>query len=359
MSHNKKVLFLCPYPVRHAPSQRFRVELYERYLQEAGIKYSIASFIDEATWNILYKGGSAPQKAWGVIKGYLKRIRTVLFDAPRYDYIFVHREAAPLGPPVFEWIVSKLWGKKMIFDFDDAIWIPNTTAENKMVSMVKAFWKTGYNCKWSYKVSGGNKYLCEYAAQYNNNVVLVPTCVDTELFHNKTKEHTAGKVTVGWTGSHSTLFYLDELIPILQELQQELDFNFLVIANRDPQLPLKNYQFVPWNESTEVTDLLKMDVGVMPLTADKWSEGKCGFKLIQYMSLGIPAIASPVGVNSEIVDHGINSFLATDTTEWKDGLRKLVTDLELRRSMGAEGRRKIVSSYSIQSQKDKFISLFS
>lgn len=239
MSQNIKVLFFCPYPVRHAPSQRFRVELYERYLKEAGIDYKIASFIDEATWNILYKGGSAPQKAWGVVKGYLKRIKTALFDVHGYDYAFVHREAAPLGPPVFEWIVSRLWRKKMIFDFDDAIWIPNTTAENKMVSLIKAFWKTKYNCKWSYKVSGGNRYLCDYAAQYNRNVVLVPTCVDTELFHNKTKEHTEGKVTVGWTGSHSTLFYLDEILPVLQELQQELDFNFLLIANRDPQLQLK------------------------------------------------------------------------------------------------------------------------
>lgn len=354
-----KVLFLCPYPVRHAPSQRFRVELYERYLQAAGIDYKIASFIDEATWDILYKGGSMPQKALGIVKGYLRRIKNVLIDVHSYDYVFVHREAAPLGPPVFEWIVAKLWGKKMIFDFDDAIWIPNTSAENKIASMLKAFWKTKYNCKWSYKVAGGNKYLCAYAAQYNKNVVLVPTCVDTELIHNQLKQHHNGKVTIGWTGSHSTLFYLDELIPILQELQQEMDFNFVLIANRDPQLPLKNYSFIPWNEQTEVTDLLHMDIGVMPLTPDKWSEGKCGFKLIQYLSLGIPAIASPVGVNSEIIDEGVNGYQAITATQWKTGLKRLIEDAQLRKDMGIAGRKKIVEHYSIQSQKDKFISLFS
>lgn len=356
---SKKVLFLCPYPEKHAPSQRFRVELYERYLKAAGIEYKIASFIDEDTWNILYKGGSVPQKAWGIIKGYLRRIKNVLIDVPQYDYVFVHREAAPLGPPVFEWFVSRFWKKKMIFDFDDAIWIPNTSAENKMVSVVKAFWKTKYNCKWSYKVSGGNQYLCSYAAQYNSNTVLVPTCVDTELFHNKVKEHKDGKVTIGWTGSHSTLFYLDAILPILQDLQKELDFNFVLIANRDPQLPLKNYRFIPWNEQTEVADLLQMDIGVMPLTPDKWSEGKCGFKLIQYLSIGIPAIASPVGVNSQIIDEGINGYLASEPLQWKEGLKKLITDVALRKSMGAQGREKIVAHYSIQSQKDKFISLFS
>lgn len=354
----KKVLFLVPYPVRHAPSQRFRVELYERYMKEAGINYKIAPFMDAATWKILYKGGSALQKVMGILKGYLKRIKTVLLDVPRYDYVFVHREAAPLGPPVFEWIVAKLWRKKMIYDFDDAIWIPNTTEENKAAAFLKAFWKVKYICKWSYKVSGGNDFLCSYARQYNNNVHRVPTCVDVELVHNKEKVQQPGKVVIGWTGSHSTLFYLDPVIPILKQLEKEFDFTFLLIANKDPQLPLKGYQFLPWNESTEVGDLLKMDIGVMPLQDDAWSEGKCGFKLIQYLSLGIPAVASPVGVNKQIMEEGINGYLVNTPAEWKVALRKLITDIQLRQQMGSAGRRKIIAEYSIQSQKDNFLNLF-
>ena len=122
-----KVLFLVPYPLGKAPSQRFRVELFEPYLKEAGIHYCIAPFMDAATWQHLYKQGSVFQKAWGIVKGYLKRLKTVLIDVHGYDYVFVHREAAPLGPPIFEWIVAKLWRKKMIFDYDDAIWIANTS----------------------------------------------------------------------------------------------------------------------------------------------------------------------------------------------------------------------------------------
>src|SRR5690606_18866349 len=118
------------------------------------------------------------QKAAGIIKGYLNRLKTTLIDVHQYDYVFVHREAAPMGPPVFEWIVSKLWRKKMIYDFDDAIWIPNTSAENRLAGWLKCVWKVKHICKWSHTVVGGNKYLCDFARQYNDNVVLIPTCVD-------------------------------------------------------------------------------------------------------------------------------------------------------------------------------------
>jgi glycosyltransferase involved in cell wall biosynthesis len=353
-----KVLFIVPYPVRHAPSQRFRVELYEPYLHAAGVHYRIAAFMDERTWNMLYKNGSSLQKTMGIIKGYFRRIKHVFWDVPAYDYVFVHREAAPLGPPIFEWIIAKLWRKKMIYDYDDAIWIPNTSNENKIAALLKANWKVKRICKWSYKVVGGNDYLCNYARQVNSNVVRIPTCVDMERLHNKVKKHQDGKVIVGWTGSHSTLAYLDEIVPVLQELQEELDFTFLVIANKKPELNLKDWQFLPWAEATEVQDLLKMDIGIMPLQADAWSEGKCGFKLIQYLSLGIPAVASPVGVNKDIIEEGINGYLCNNAAEWKMHLKELIGNIALRQRMGAAGHEKMLREYSIQSQKGNFINLF-
>lgn len=357
-SKSTKVLFVVPYPVRHAPSQRFRVELFEPYMKEAGIDYKIAPFIDARTWHILYKQGSAAQKAWGIIKGYLKRLKTVLIDIHAYDVVFVHREAAPMGPPVFEWIISRLWRKKMIFDFDDAIWIPNTSKENKLVGWLKCFWKTAHTCKWSHTVIGGNDYLCDYAKKHNNkNVVLIPTCVDMDRMHNGLKEHTAGTVTLGWTGSHSTLPYLDEIVGALQYAEKHWQTRFIVIANKEPELPLKNIQFISWNEKTEIADLLKIDVGVMPLKNDEWSEGKCGFKLIQYLSLGIPAVASPVGVNKVIVDNGVNGFVCSTQQEWQDALEKLVTNHELRRSAGLAGRKKMQEHYSIAANKDRFIAV--
>jgi glycosyltransferase involved in cell wall biosynthesis len=353
----KDVLFIVPYPLHRAPSQRFRVELYEPILRENQVSYDILPFMDEATWNVIYKQTSAVRKISGMLKGYQNRWRS-LSRIRHYQFIFIHREAAPLGPPLFEWVIAKVLKKKILYDFDDAIWIPNTSRVNKMASWFKAFWKVKYICKWSYKVAAGNDYLYQYAKQYNNNVELLPTCVDVERGHYKIRQHHAHKPVLGWTGSHSTLFYLNEIVPVLRELQEEIDFSFLVIADKNPELDLKDWQFVPWDEKTEQDDLLKMDVGIMPLKADAWSEGKCGFKLIQYMALGIPPVASPVGVNKKIVDEGVNGFLCETKEEWKVKLKMLLTDENLRKKFGEKGREKIVNEYSTQSQQQRFLSLF-
>lgn len=355
---NKKVLFIVPYPTHVAPSQRFRVELFIPYIENADFDYRIAPFMDANTWKLLYRNGNTLSKASGILKGFLKRWKTVLFDAPSFDYVFIHREAAPIGPPVFEWILAKLWRKKIIYDFDDAIWIPNTSNSNKLAASLKANWKVGAICKWAYKVTPGNDYLCQYARQYNTHVIKLPTCVDMERMHNKVKEHGHHPLVVGWTGSHSTLPYLNDIIPAINKLQQQYDFTFTVIADKKPELDLPKWNFIPWNEATEIDDLLKIDIGIMPLKADTWSEGKCGFKLIQYLSLGIPAVASPVGVNKVIIEDGINGFLAGTTEEWEEQLEKLITDAALRAAMGKKGHQKMLAEYSVQSQKDTFLSLF-
>ncbi len=358
MNSAPNVLFLLPYPVGHAPSQRFRVEQYFPVLQKAGVPYRLAPFLDEPTWQILYKGGSPVAKAWGVIKSYLRRWKTVLYDVPRYDYVFVHREAAPLGPPLVEWMVSKVWRKKMIFDFDDAIWIANTSSENSLAARLKCFWKVKYICKWSYKVAGGNDFLCNYARQSGaEQVFRIPTIVDTTRRYVPVIKDSKPLV-LGWTGSHSTLKYLDMVMPVLQELEKEYDFMFQVIADKEPVLPLQKYTFVKWNPATEIEDLAKFDIGIMPLTDDAWSEGKCGFKLIQYMGMGIPAVASPVGVNKVIVAPGVNGFMATSPEEWKTALVTLMNDAGLRKEMGVAGRNKIVAEYSLASQEQPFLGLF-
>jgi glycosyltransferase involved in cell wall biosynthesis len=352
------ILFIVPYPEHKAPSQRFRVELFEPYLQKDLVPYHVAPFMDVNTWEKLYKHGSILQKTWGIFKGYIKRIKTIFLDVPQYEYIFIHREAAPLGPPIFEWIIAKVWKKKIIYDFDDAIWIPNTSAANKLAAWFKCFWKVRYICKWSYKISAGNNFLCHYARQYNSNVSLMPTCVDMEKQHKETKTHTNKKPIVGWTGSHSTLAYIDTIIDVIRALQNEIDFTFLIIANKRPDLNLKDWQYIEWNEATEIDDLLKMDIGIMPLEADAWSEGKCGFKIIQYLSLGIPAIASPVGVNKIILQDNFNGFLCSSPAEWRNKIKTLIEDSDLRKNLGEAGQQKIAANYSIQSQLPIFFNLF-
>jgi len=355
----KEVLFLLPYPLHRAPSQRFRVENLLFILDKEEISYDLAPFMSEKVWQILYKQGSTAQKALGILQSFARRWFTIFFKAHQYKSVFIHREAAPLGPPIIEWYLKKILGKKIIYDFDDAIWIPNTSAQNKIAALVKSFWKVKYICRWSDKISAGNDYLCNFAKQSGaREIVRVPTVVNTETRYNQLKQHQSHKLVIGWTGSHSTLKFIDELVPVLRKLQEEIPFTFLVIADKKPELDLLNWEFCPWNEQSEIEDLLKIDIGVMPLKNDAWSEGKCGFKLIQYLSLGIPAVANSVGVNQQIIDEGVNGFLADNAIQWEQSLRKLLKSEAIRREMGKNGREKMILEYSIASQKENFIGLF-
>ena len=144
---NKGILFLLPYPLHRAPSQRFRVENFLFLLDENDKKYTLEPFMTEEIWGILYQNGSTLKKGISILKSYLSRMKTIIFDAPKYEFVFIHREAAPLGPPIFEWYLKMVLGKKIIYDFDDAIWIPNTSAQNKIAAFLKSFWKVKYICK--------------------------------------------------------------------------------------------------------------------------------------------------------------------------------------------------------------------
>ncbi len=360
-----RILFLVPYPQGHAPSQRFRVEQFLPALRRAGIRFTVLSFLDKKSWQVLYQRGHYFQKVWGVAKGFLKRFYGVFFLAHRYTHVFIHREATPLGPPVFEWILARLLRKKLIYDFDDAIWIPNTTGENKRAGGAKCFGKIKQVCGWAHKIAAGNAFLASWAAQHNRHVEVVPTCIDAETWHNRLKEQDTPTVTIGWTGSHSTMKYIDAILPCLQELSLKYDgkdgsvlVDFVFISNKPPRFPLERMRYRPWNEKTEIEDLLELNIGLMPLQQDAWSEGKCGFKLIQYMALGIPAVATPVGINKEIVTNGADGFLCVAPEDWMAALHALINDMDLRKSMGAAGRKKIEQYYSVQAHKFRFLSLF-
>jgi glycosyltransferase involved in cell wall biosynthesis len=154
------------------------------------------------------------------------------------------------------------------------------------------------------------------------------------------------------------MHYVDFLIPILQELEQKYTFIFKIISNEAPTYALQSLEFVKWNKSTEIEDLASIQIGVMPLIKDIWSEGKCGFKALQYMALEIPTVLSPVGVNATIVEHAQNGFLVETAKEWYDTLENLILNKELRKQLGKSGKITIENNYSVNSQKNKFLSLF-
>jgi glycosyltransferase involved in cell wall biosynthesis len=189
-------------------------------------------------------------------------------------------------------------------------------------------------------------------------VVIIPTVVNTETVHNGIQEQRTDHPAVGWTGSFSTLPYLDITLPVLKELQEQIDFEFVVIADKDPQLSLKRYRFIRWSRQSEMADLLQFHIGIMPLHDDEISRGKCGFKAIQYMSLGIPAVVSPVGVNTKIVQDGVNGFVCATNDEWKRRLGELLRDPALRERMGLAAHASIEKNYSVKATGRIFLDLF-
>ncbi|PWH84906.1 glycosyltransferase family 4 protein [Brumimicrobium oceani] len=349
-----RIVIFAPYPRGTAPSQRFRFEQYLPLLEKEGYEIVYNSFLDDKTWKLLYMEGNFVKKGLGMLGSFFKRGRSIL-NLKKSDILFVHREMSHVGPPIFEWFVAKVLRKKYIYDFDDAIWLPNYSEVNAKAHRLKAYWKVKYCMRWAHQLSVGNDYLADYARPFNANITVVPTTIDLKNHHNLITNYNHSPVVIGWTGTQTTLRYLEDLVPILAELEKEHNFIFRVISNEKPQFNLKSLDFVPWNKESEIKDLATFQIGVMPLVEDQWSKGKCGFKALQYMALGIPTILSPVGVNTKIVKASVNGYLCSSPEEWKARLVELLTDLEKRKEIGQAGRKTIVEEYSVDSNFRKYL----
>lgn len=351
-----KVLFIVPYPIGKAPSQRFRFEQYFKILEGRNIKYETHSFLTSQNWQLFSDSGRAIAKLFALFQGFMRRT-LLMFRLGSYDLVFIHREAAPVGPPVYEWVISKIWRKRVIYDFDDAIWMTDKISESNVARWIKWRSKVATTCKWSYRVSCGNEYLASYARQYNSSVIVNPTTIDLTYHMTRSSKRSEGLV-LGWTGSYSTLKYLARLEPVLQQILSEYPHvNVTVIADRAPNLNLARLSFVQWDQQTEIDDLQKFDIGVMPLPDDDWSKGKCGFKLLQYFALGIPAIADAVGANNQIIINGASGYLCRSSVDWLNGLRRLISDQKLRNSFGETGRKMVEARYSVEANSSNFLSL--
>lgn len=349
---------MIPYPLGVAPSQRFRFEQYVPLLKERGYEADFFPFIDQELNSLLYSKGYFLKKAFYLSLAFFKRFADV-FRIRKYDAVFLAREACFLGPPVFEYLILKVFKMKMIFDFDDAIWLPNYSEANRMWSWLKFPQKTNFFLKNASAVIAGNKYLAEYARRYNSNVHIIPTTIDTGYHANEKVHVKKDRIVIGWTGSDTTIKYLERekemVFSMLEKYPDILEFR--VISNKPSALQHPRITFVPWSMKTEVEDLAAFDIGIMPLPDDEWAKGKCGFKGLQYMSLGIPAVVSPVGVNTEIIQHGKNGFFAGTPQEWCSVLSQLIEDELLRERMGAEGKKTIEDFYSVNSQKEKYLKI--
>lgn len=353
----KKIVFIAPYPQGQAPSQRFRFEQYFTILEQNGYSLEFHSFLSQKAWNTLYKEGSFVAKSIGMLSSFWRRFM-LLFKLRNVDYIFIHREASMIGPPIFEWIIAKVLRKKYIYDFDDAIWLPNYSESNARFHRLKAYGKVKRIIKWAGTVSAGNDYLKNYALQFNANVHVIPTTIDLVHVHNVFADQAITPVNIVWTGTHTTMEYLRSFIPLLHELEKEHTFTFTIISNQEPNFKLNSLRYIQWNKATEIRDLAASSIGIMPMDENEWSEGKCGFKGLQYMALGIPALLSPVGVNKEIINDGQNGFLCANDAEWKTRLIELIHNKELREKLGREGYKTVKERFSVEAIAPAYLKLF-
>jgi len=346
-----RILALTTNPIEGA-STRYRVLAYVPYLEKQGCTVDLHSFFPSKSLATVYSSRKYMEKLNYVIEGFRERLSRL--KPNRYDIVLVHRELFPLGLKVFLRRLCKI-GAQIVYDYDDAMFLPqrqsrgllgkleNTNSVNEIMAL-------------SNLVIAGNDYLAAYARQYNRNVMVLATAVDTEKFKLRDSSRQADHCTIGWIGSHTTVKYLYSLRSIFERLAKTHSFELKVVG-ADFSLSVNGFQVRQqgWSLEREVKDFQSCDIGVYPLWDDDWSKGKCGFKAIQFMAVGVPVIASEIGVNREIIEDGVNGFLAASEQGWCNKLALLLKNPDLRREIGLAGRKTVKERYSLDVNAPKLL----
>jgi len=308
-------------------SCRYRVLQYIPYLKKQGVKVSLHFY----------------QRKW---MDKLKFYNTL----GHYDLLFIHRK---LFSPMEFWYIRNQ-AHKIVYDFDDAL-MYRSSGSGTQRSFSRRL-KFAYMVKRMDFIVAGNQFLKSETLRYNPHVEVIPTSIDLSRHNLKESSHRDGPITIGWLGSSSTLKYLRHLSPVFEDLFRIFPNTRLKIVCDDffdlPNMPVIKKR---WSLKEEVEDLKSFDIGIMPLTHDLWSQGKCGLKILQYYSVGLPVVCSPVGVNQDIVRNGENGFWAWNQDEWKYGLAELIKNEELRKTMGKRGRTAVEASYSLEVNEPRLL----
>ena len=352
----KKVLILCLHRPDRSPSQRFRFEQYLPFLSEKGYEFDFSFLLNEKEDKDFYQPGKYFQKARIVLKSILKRWREVN-GGSKYDLVFVQREAFMLGSAWFEKKIARR--RPVIFDFDDSIWMHEVSQANRRLAFLKNAAKTSEIIQSSTLVFAGNEFLANYALQFNKNVTIIPTTIDTAVYSPAGKLE-KDRICIGWSGSFSTIKHFKLAIPALIKVKERFGDKvyFKIIGDANYYCEELKTQGQGWSMATEIEDLSEIDIGLMPLPDDDWSKGKCGLKGLQYMALEIPTLMSPVGVNNSIIQHGVNGYLVNSEQEWVDAISDLVEDPLKRKSVGKMARQTVEQQYSVTAWKKEYLKNF-
>jgi glycosyltransferase involved in cell wall biosynthesis len=354
----KRILFLVPYPIDKAPSQRLKFEQYYRHFEAAGYQLRHSAFISGAFWKIIYQQGHLLQKALFTIGGYLRRTAD-LFRLWRYDVVYVHLWATPFGFPVYEWLLCLL-SKRVIYDIDDLVYLADSKSKvNGLVAGLKGRNKPIYLMRRADHVITCTPYLDSFVKKYNKNTTDISSTIDTVKYRPRTTyTFNEGVPVLGWSGSHSTSKYLHLLEPVFRRLKEEgILFKLLVMGDEKFSMPGIEVEALPWKEEYETAVIGRFDIGLYPLPDEEWVYGKSGLKALQYMGAGIPTIATAIGANYRIMQEGKTGFLARSEQDWFLLIRRLLADQSLREKTGLAGAAFVQAHFSVEANKDIYLSI--
>lgn len=351
------VLALVPYPVEGA-SARYRAYQLAEPLEAHGIRMRIRPFFDSAAFAALYRHGALATKSWHLARSCARRWAD-LGGAHHFDLAFVHRDLWPFaGDAALERLAARQ--PRWVFDFDDAVWLPNVSEANRRFAHLKPTTQYAHLAAGARQVSAGNSWLAGWALEQrrghgSGGVEVVPTAVDTVRWAPRPRGE--GPPRLAWIGSHSTVHYLDPLRPLLPGLfRRHPGLELHVVGARFACEGVRVIEH-EWSLEGEVAVTASCDVGLAPLPDDLWARGKCGLKLLLYMSLGLPAVASHAGVHPEMVRDGVTGRLAATPEGFVAALDELLSDPAARQRIGAEARADVVARYSLTAVAPKLARL--
>lgn len=327
-----------------SPGQRFRIEQWAPHLDAThGIRVEYAPFESMELTRILYEPGRVLEKGARILRDTWRRRRDVA-SAGAFDAVVIYRESALLGPAFYE----RMLPVPFVLDFDDAIWMPSGGGANGLFARLRFPSKTADIARIASAVTVGNTHLADWARMHNDDVTVVPTTIDLDRYTVQPPRAPGASFVIVWIGSFSTLPYLEIVRRPIERLASERSVEVRIVCDRPMARPFAfaTNTFVRWSAANEAADIGAGDVGIMPLSDDEFSRGKCGCKALQYMAAGRPAVASPVGVNRDIIDAGENGLLAASDEEWYRALRALADDPAARHRLARAGRGTVEEGFS-------------
>ena len=348
VSRAPRILALTGHPVE-AAGARHRILQFLPGLRERGFQIEHSSFFTSSDWEQLYAPNAGAHRALALLRGTGRRARQLL-RARNFDLLWVHLWLHPITFPPFDAALRAL-NIPLVYDFDDAFYAPNGGFADRLRDR---HWTTRM-MRRAHTVVAGSDYIRDYVQQYSERVEVLPTAVDTDRFTPRDFDAERNpRPVIGWVGSHSTARYLDQLYPVLERLAQKHDFLLRIIgAGKEVSLSGVRAEWLPWRLENEVDNFRQLDIGLYPLQEDEFASGKHGFKMHQYMAVAVPTVASAVGVNPKIIQHGETAFLASNPDDWYTALDALLTNEPMRRRVGYASRNDVVAHASLRACLDR------